>query len=120
MNCEKYKIENLEQDIDKYDKILFFEEDEVLIIFCCLQITIKTQQKILILTQKDFGADTENFIFRKVTKKEAEKISELYFTYEFSDKFLFVSRKKGNYASLFHFVDTGILNIEEVFEALLY
>lgn len=55
-----------------------------------------------------------------LTKKEAQQLVDLYLTYEFSDQFLLISRETTNYASLFHLVDTGILTMEEAFEALLH
>lgn len=114
-NC----IQFLEEAILKYDKILLFDRDELILNILNVKTLTVIYKRILILSIKQMAAEFENITFREITEDEKEQILKLYFTYEFSDKFLFISRKNSNYGGVFHFVDTGILNMEEAFEALI-
>ena len=82
-------VKTLEKDIQQYDRILLFETPEYL---------------------KEF--------FQQITEKEADLLESLYFTYEFSDKFIFVTREKRSYPSLYHFVESGVLSKEDIFQIL--
>lgn len=117
MSKKKKSIQLLERAVGQFDRIFVFENEELIPEVFSENKTIA--HKLLILSEKQMVPDTDNIIFQQITEEEKEQIINLYFTYEFSDKFTFVSRNNINYGGLFHFIDTGILSKEEAFEALI-
>ena len=87
-------VKTLEKDIQQYDRILLFDVSAIKEIFM------------------------GNIVFQQITEKEADLLESLYFTYEFSDKFIFVTREKRSYPSLYHFVESGVLSKEDIFQVL--
>lgn len=113
-------ISDLENDLQYYDRILFFDTTELLSAFCQSEAACETSRKLLVLFSGQILPQLKNITFRQISEEEAGLLKKLYFMYQFSDKFLVVSKESTNYASLFHFVDTGVLSTEEAFEALLH
>lgn len=112
-------IKLLEYEIDRYDKIFLFESKRLLLGFSQLNLSDSFQKKLLILGPVQEKSRCANITYRKITEEELQNYLKLFFTYEFSDKFFFISEINNNYASLYHFVDAGILSMEEMFRALL-
>lgn len=112
-------IGKLCNDLERYDKILFFESAELLQEFCQDGIMKSPGKTILILCREACSLREQNIIFRRISDFEAQQLTALYYTYDFSDKFLLVAEESTVYASLYNFVKTGILNIEEMVKALL-
>ena len=84
--------------------------------------TIKhTERKILVLSVVDMQEQQKerNVCFRPVTETEAKELCHLHHMYEFSDRFLTIP-ETDTYGGLFNFVETGLLQIDEVWEALLH
>lgn len=113
-------ISILKNDLDYYDKILFFKTRELFFEFCQSKVVSTTNLKVLVLSLEQTLPRVGNITFRQISEEEVRQLKELYYMYQFSDKFLFISNESTNYASLFHFVNTGVLSKEEVFEALLH
>lgn len=109
----------LADDLDNYDKIIFFETSELVPIFHQLRLFDIPNQNILVLSTYSPLPDSQTMTFRQISKREARQITELYFTYEFSDRFLLVSSKSTDYGDLYHMIDAGILTLEEFAAALL-
>lgn len=61
----------------------------------------------------------EKISFQSVTETEAKELCHLHHMYEFSDRFLTIP-ETDTYGGLFNFVDTGLLQMDEVWEALLH
>ncbi len=61
----------------------------------------------------------EGLLYRRISVKEAEDLLQYYFMYEFSDKFYAVCYTH-TYGSLFHYMNVGLLTMEEAAESLLY
>jgi len=61
---------------------------------------------------------TCGFVKQFLTQDELKKIRDLFYMYEFSDRFRVISREDG-YGNIFNLVDNGILTDEEAFEAIL-
>lgn len=57
--------------------------------------------------------------YEEIKKYDIEQLKKLYRTYQFSDKFLWVSKKNINYASIFNLVTSGVLTEAEAVQALL-
>lgn len=112
-------LKSLETTLSYYDKVLFFEALELIQIFDQLKLFEIPKQKILILSTYPSLPESQTITFRQISKEEAREITELYFTYEFSDKFLLVSSENIDYGDLYHMIDMGILTLEEFGTALL-
>lgn len=109
----------LERYLNDYDRVLLFETEELISRLNQLEISEMSEQKIMILSANICKPQSQNITFRHISENEFQELSNLYFTYEFSDKFRLVSDNDTNYASLHHMVDIGILSQEEFFAALL-
>lgn len=93
---------------------------------------LNTYDLILLIDSEDsssvgglMGRLLNSPVFRRSEKKilvlPAEKYQDLvslYHTYEFSDRFRVVGRSR-QHGGLFHYVDSGLLTEEEVFELIL-
>lgn len=112
-------IGNLSNDLEQYDKILFFESVGLLQELCQDGVMKSPRKTILILCREECPLRDDNITFRQISDFEAQQLTALYYTYDFSDKFLLVAEESTVYASLYNFVKTGILNIEEMAKALL-
>lgn len=112
-------ISILENDLNNYDRIIFFDTPDLISGFLQSKAASITDLNILVLSLGQTFPQLGNIAFREISEEEAGQIKELYYMYQFSDRFLFISKESANYAGLFHFVDTGILDTEEVFEVLL-
>lgn len=56
---------------------------------------------------------------QKIRDDDARFLLDVYYTYEFSDRFSVISFSD-QYSSLFHFIDTGLLTLDEMAMALLH
>lgn len=114
----------LELDIIKYNKIFLILDNEQLrdkqSIYSCFHKTEDKNQNILILSVFNNPIYLSPFItYRLITKEDAEYICDLYHMYEFSDRFFLISKER-QYGVLFNFVNIGLINPEEAWEALVY
>lgn len=109
----------LERYLNDYDKVLLFETEELISRLNQQKLSDIFEQKIMILSVGFCESQFPNIAFRQISQNEFQELAALYFTYEFSDKFRFISDNDTNYASLHHMVNMGILSSEEFFEALL-
>ena len=109
----------LEPYLDRYDKVVLLEVAEIFSLISQIKLLDMIDQKIMILSSDFFQSQFQNISFIQVSEGEFQELLELYFTYEFSDKFFFISENNINYANLHHMVDMGILSPEEFFAALL-
>ena len=57
--------------------------------------------------------------YQYISKKSMEYLAELYHMYEFSDRFQIVSYS-GSYGTLFNYVHTGLLTLNEAIKAFLF
>lgn len=113
-------VESLEYDINHYDKVILFTDRELLLKFYKLKFDCLHQQKLLILSSEQIIPEAKNFTFRMIKEEEIRNLRNLYFTYEFSDNFIFISVENENFATLYNFVNVGIISVEEMFEILLH
>lgn len=109
----------LENAVERYDRIVLFDRNEFIFKLFNMKVITASNKKILILSSKYMVSDIENITFQQITEEQIGNLIDFYFTYEFSDKFIFVSRDNTNYGGLLQFVDTGILSVKELFEALI-
>lgn len=109
----------LEDSLNCYDKILFLETEEFIPIICQLRQSDLSNRNIMVLSPNLCVSQIQNVTFCQISEEETRQLIGIYFTYEFSDKFLLVSRNHTNYASLYRMVDMEILSMEEFLTALL-
>ena len=115
--------DDLTKSLEDYEKIFFAanlsqEKIDLLKKFCDSIVLKDNAEKVMIFTTADIYCD-RNIMIYKISEKEANWIQEIYFMYEFSDKFQ-VLFNEGNFGGIFNYVNTGELSLEDAFEALLY
>lgn len=128
------KIENLEAQIEKYDKVFLLDGDrdfqkKLCFLFTNSQAIKSLEKKVLVLYTEEISDEKavsesqtlEQFWIDLFQIKESEyrDLLRLYYMYEFSDRFQVLSISS-QYGSLFNYVDTEILDMEEVFQVLLH
>lgn len=114
-------IEEIEKNIEQYDRILIShsreeETDQLVRNFVKSEALQNTTKKVIL-----YG-DCENFgnvPFREISQSEYEKIVAFYRLYEFSDRVKVISASN-QYGSMRNYLSNGILSQEEYFEALLH
>lgn len=110
---------NLEEKLRFYNKVLLVDNAELLEGSNWLHLFDFSFYKIIVLASKFNLPYAGHTAFRQIPEYEFQKLLELYFTYEFSNKFFYISGNDINYASLHHMVDAGLLSAEEFWAALL-
>lgn len=124
----KFDRDEMELLTRKYKKIIFFPKAAAELI---VQIpkTILNDEGILILYEEavdDGGlpgmlaefSDGCVCTVRRLSQEEAQELTELYFTYEFTDNFI-MAMENPMYASVFNYVKNGVLTAEEAWQALI-
>lgn len=116
---DKNKILNkLERILDEYDKVIFFDCDiEIKGAFEKSEILNNINKKVCIISE-NMNLYSENFEQLKISEEEKNFLLDLYYTYEFSDKFLIISNDE-KFGNLFNYVENEMLTLEEFFLALL-
>lgn len=111
MKCEdKGTIGQLKRLMSQYDRIfLVFDKN----LYELLVEKKDSESKILFLFPDDSFPEHERHLC-----EDGKKFQELYFMYEFSDRFQVLSRSE-YFGSMLNLVDVGILTYEELVEALL-
>ena len=141
--CLGDMLKLLENSLDCYEKVIFFEIEELILVLAQLKRLCVANRKILVLSAGPCLPGFRRFsraacrrmpvrkvcvkgslkrygiAFRQIPKETARQMKELYFTYEFSDKFLWVSSDSTSYGNLYHMVEGGLLTLEEFAAALL-
>lgn len=120
---EEGLLEELERDLEDYDRIFLIPVmDEVYgELFRWLERSGTPQncgKKILVLSVEALE-EGNRYSCRRISVPKMAWLKELYFMYEFSDRFRLLSREEG-FGGILNFLDTGILTKEEVFRGLLY
>lgn len=87
---------------------------------CGSQAVKHTKKKILLLSVLDShkNAETDTVTCRHISETEAKSLFKLYSLYEFSDRFR-IFPETGVYGNLFNFFDTGVLCLEDIWEAYI-
>lgn len=76
------------------------------------------RQKILILSTKPLNIKEKQVFFERIDKEKAKEWYTLYHTYEFTDNFA-VLEQDSAFPTIFNYVQTGILSLEEAWQVLL-
>lgn len=122
--CSKeHVIDTVERDLERYDKIFLFDTAdrkvfECMTHFCDSGQLRETPKKVLVLGMGEVKNAAKD-CYRPITRRQFEELLDIYDTYEFSNKFQFISQK-GQYGSMFNYINTGFLTFGEMFEAMLY
>ena len=113
----------LEKDLEYYDRIFLITvmNQEYIDLFIRFGDSDKLKdctQKILVLSDGNM-AEGKHYSCRKLSCQNIEQLKELYFMYEFSDRFQLLSQEE-SFGGILNFVDMGILTKEEVICALFH
>ena len=112
-------VRNLQDIIQDYDKILFLKYDISKIIDLCFYYSKERINKKVFLMSKEKQENCLNGIDCFWGEAESrEAIQKLYYTYEFSNKFSILS-VSDNFGTIWNYVKTGVLTLEEALSALL-
>ncbi len=111
----------LKADLEKYERVFLIidrQESNLLAAFCNSNALRTSKYKVLVLSPGEFpnGCCAEQ---RQITKEDCNMFYQLYYMYEFSDRFRILS-KENSYGSIWNLFDADILDIEDVFEAILF
>lgn len=118
-------VRMLQADLRHYDRIFLFQTAEWLEEFLEAGRKYGNGRKILILSleAKEPGSmgmfGTGNITLRTVSQETLQQLLALYYTYEFSDRFMVISPQNAPYASPENYIVTGLLSREEVLKAAL-
>lgn len=109
---------SLENALKHYDKVIFLYQPSKELCTELRTILKNEKRNLLLLTTAeapDFPCDQ-----RKLQEEECRWLLDLYFSYSFSDRFIFLTEQR-NYPWPFidNFVEMGLLAKGEVLEALL-
>lgn len=113
----------LEKDLEYYDRIFLITvmNQEYIDLFIRFGDSDKLKdctKKILVLSDGNM-AEGKHYSCRKLSCQTIEQLKELYFMYEFSDRFQLLSQEE-SFGGILNFVDMGILTKEEVICALFH
>lgn len=116
-------LAKLEKDLEHYDRIVLItvgnqEYRDLLIQFCNSDMLKNCMKKILVLSDENL-AEGKRYSCRKLSCQTIRQLKELYFMYEFSDRFQLLSREE-SFGGILDFVDAGILTKEEAIRALFH
>ncbi len=118
-------LEKLQWDLEEYDKIFLIREDELqkerlLGAFLNSKAAQETKRKVLVLsTAAEEESRNGRLEYRQITAEHARYLLSLYHMYEFSNQFRLISSQE-LCGDLFGFVENGLLDMEEMWEALLH
>lgn len=109
----------IEQAIREYNKVILLAEgfDENFGGEVLEHVNI-TGPKILILSTKQVNAEEKLIVIKQIDKETAKRLYALYHTYEFADNFILLEQDSV-FATIFNYVQTGILSLEEAWQVLL-
>lgn len=117
------EIKKWEKYLEEYSSIIIFDdrnEDVSKYKLAFLESKLEScyQKQILIMGLKD-ETDVAERGYKVITKQEYNFILQLYRMYEFSDRLKIISPSL-QFGSMLNYLSTGIISMEEYFEALLY
>lgn len=116
-------IEKIEKKLLSFDRIFLIvecedgkgnESNSLTAKFLGSIADMEIKKNIAVLSTITISMLPNNVVYQKISKKEQKELLEFYYLYEFSDRFRILSRGK-QYGTIFHYVDAGILTLDEVF-----
>lgn len=108
----------MENALAHYDRVLFLYQSSKELCIELRTVLKREKRKILVLT--DTEAPDFSYDQRKLSEEECRQLSELYFTYSFSDHFIFLTDQKNlPWSSITNFMEAGLAARGETLEALL-
>ena len=115
---QKMMIDEINEDLKYYDLVFLIDDESVAKQFCGSEIFTESKKYIKIYLPYMLDVKNPMAIFRSLSNEEREDILNLYFLYEFSDRFILLS-ESSCYGGLFNYVEAGWLTLNEVFNAFL-
>jgi len=118
MRIESSRYAALEAALDRYDQIYLVTECSILDLLLEAE---TARRKILVLfpeTLRGFKEERGGIFFHAICEESVDWLKDLYWTYEFSDRFQILTRS-GLHGSILNFLDTGLLSRTETLAVLL-
>ncbi len=119
--CEGHIINWLEEKLYQFDKIFLIDSESFLLqsFLRELENQISKSEKVLTLfVYKEELCEISKFTYCQITEEQQNQLLNIYNMYEFSGAFYYVT-KKNRYGTIWNYVDTGILTMQEAIRSLL-
>lgn len=116
--------ESLCRDLERFDSIFAIMDNKndtgnLAYNFCSSKALQETTKNILILSDKDIPCIKGlKHQFQRINENEMEMIRQIYFMYDFSDRFQVLSDNP-QYGNILNYVKAGNLTMEAAFQTLL-
>ena len=114
-------VGQLEKFFENNDMVILvdIEGANILVEMLCHSKVIKdTSKKLVIVSCVNYPLKSGNHEYITVSEKQMKQLLGIYRCYEPSDKLVLLSDSR-NYGNTWNYVNTGIISIEDVFEAML-
>ena len=114
-------VGRLEKCLESNDLVILvdIEGANILVEILCHSKVIKnTSKKLAIVSCVNYPLKSGNHDYITVTETVMKRLLDIYRCYEPSDKLVLLSDSR-NYGNTWNYVNTGIISIEDVFEAML-
>ncbi len=122
MTIQKTYRTELEKLIEKYDIILFLPYfDSVYnrsLTLALKTVNMKDKKNMFIIANYD-KVQNSIFFVKNVSNEESQNLCNLYFSYEFTDNFSMITDDNTSFPNIFNYVETGLLTLQEAWQALL-
>lgn len=115
----RQKMERLEQLILTVDFVLFFLHTKDIQFFqqgICLE---NIEKNIFVILGNNCCSCCDAPFIKRISKENTEKLIRLYYMYEFTDNFYVITDNNGSVPNIFNYVKTGLLTLQEAWQALL-
>lgn len=119
--CEGHIINWLEEKLCQFDKIFLIDAESLLLqpFLRELENQISKSEKVLTLfVYKEEICELSKLAYCQITEEQQNHLLNLYNLYEFSGAFYYVT-KNNRYGTIWNYVDTGILTMQEAIRSLL-
>lgn len=124
MNQMTIIADKINSSLERFERIFLVldsgdDEEDLAYDFCSSKALKETTKKILILSDKDIPYRKNlNCQIQRLNGKEIDMIRQIYFMYDFSDRFEVLSNNP-QYGGLLNYVKTGDMTMEAVFQTIL-
>lgn len=115
--CKEEIYAILEKLLNQGKNIILYDVEDFLFLYKFIEHCKKLNIDIEVWVNG--GKFSKLSFVRSLSNEDFSIIKNLYYLYEFNDKFTMITNDK-KYASIFNFVEQGILDENEVIEAILY
>lgn len=111
-------IDDLKIYIEQYDRVIWIENDcdiadKLMEYWSMIQSPFNEKECIILYAGKKSFINNNICECREISDKEKEELQQLYYLFDFSDKFFVISERE-THGHLSNYLDTGLLSMEEI------